>query len=279
MQIITLLLAELSTETIFEGNFDYCESFNTEMAQLNLRPLCSDVIFEKTQETLIEDNDEYNDFVILNKKEQSKTTKVVKCSRILTTVKTTWHFFKPLSIRYENKNLSSNKEECDDIKAGFCDTGADPMQKILKPMTCYGSVCSTNNKPKIGFHYLKDYSDWSINCFLELLDLEYSEKTKENLNKPNHVACISSIICTQNLTCSCYSEEIFYEWYNEIKPEVNENFIPIQILRDIRVKDNSLFNKVNMRIISIVNKSKETLTTILKYNLTKESLKCKLFVI
>jgi hypothetical protein len=51
--LIIIMIASGIKATIFNGEFMYCESFGSNMALLDLKPMCSQAIFEMPKERLI----------------------------------------------------------------------------------------------------------------------------------------------------------------------------------------------------------------------------------
>ena len=261
--LIIILLVNGLWATTFNGDFMYCESYSTNMALLDLSPMCSQAIFEKQKEHLINSTNEGTDFIVLRKVPKVITTKISVCTRVLSSLTSKWHLFKRTNYTFENKNLPVNDDECKDIRSRQCDVGNDPEKKDLRTMECLGSVCKTDLRPKKSYKYFKTYYDSVVNCFLEILEIDETSNSKISPYMKTNKNCVSAISCDDTiLQCSCLSNDAHYHWSYEREQRISWNFELVQIINNIKVRDNTLYNEFGMPIFTIVNKTKETMWTI-----------------
>jgi len=241
-------------EMVFiEGNFTYCEGKSVKMPLLDYRRSCEEILQSSSNrdpKLIIKNEDPALEFVVIE--EVRPATKASFCYRIKTTSYTKWS---PLNFwsyqpKLKSEKLPVTKEQCEQIKKGYCDIGTDRISPKMVKLDCFKNHCSTKIKPEDGFHLFWSYNKEVINCHLEELVLD---DNNPYVGIRTDGECLNPPDCNTT-TCTCFTESSLLEWKTNYRNIFVKQYIGVQYLKNLKIKDNIIYDSNGMYLAQIVDK-------------------------
>ncbi len=122
-------------------------------------------------------------------------------------------------------------------------------------LDCFQNHCRTKLKPKDGYSLFWNYKKQVVNCYLEVLNIN---DKNENMNEGREKSeCVSPAICNE-AACTCFTNNSIIDWNVGFYEKQIKHYVAVQYMRDLKIRDNALFDSHNMFLVEIVQELSTT---------------------